>query len=360
MTQQNLFQKYIPVPPTTVNVPTYPYAKALEGSGITGSIYGGQIPTMTTTSPVPAIPKSQDRGFGSDLASSLGTLGRRTLELGGALGKAVDPTGGAFAGFLQGQRGREMFDPKSIIGAGVAAAAPDMGGWQRVGTALQPVGNVFSEFQDVLSPLQSEIVGRIGFGSQAMTNSGKTYEEISKGYREQGYNWLEAGEKARQEHDVKALDVSKGWIESAPEWMQTPLNFVVPEKITPYGAGEFILDPLIFVPLGKGGSAAGKAARLNKVKQTKLFDDPNAVVKNQAVKKELSKTKPTDNIVDDIGDEVPLDQPLTGTKQVEGFKPTEVKLVGIKEASGINVSNTGKLERLRNWLGGVIGDNEIY
>ena len=61
MTQQNLFKQYVPTPPTTVNVPTYPYAQALGGSGITGSIYGGQIPTMTTTSPVPDIPKSQDR-----------------------------------------------------------------------------------------------------------------------------------------------------------------------------------------------------------------------------------------------------------------------------------------------------------
>ena len=427
MTQQNLFQKYIPVPPTTVNVPTYPYAKALGGSGITGSIYGGQIPTMTTTSPVPAIPKSQDRGFGSDLASSLGTLGRRTLELGGALGKAVDPTGGAFAGFLQGQRGREMFDPKSIIGAAVGATAPDMGGWQRFGTAFQPVGNVFSEFADVLRPLQAEAVGRTGFGSQAGTNSGKTYEEISKGYREQGYNWLEAGEKARQEHDVKALDISSDWIESAPEWMQTPLNFVVKdifqEKITPYGVAEVVLDPLIFIPLGKGGSAAGKAAKLSKAKQApKLFDDPiktlenqwkkwddldaqvtantelrlgfesaqplllkvseipkrgskewveyhtkidnlideDAVVKNQAVKKELSKTKPTVKIVADIGDEVPIGQPRTGTRQVEDFNPHEVEHVGESLSSGINVSNTGKLERLRNWLGGVIGDNEVF
>ena len=162
---------------------------------------------MTTQAPVPDIPKSQDRGFGSDLFSSLGTLGKRTLELGGALGKAIDPTGGAFAGFLQGDRGREMFNPQSIIGAAVGATAPDQSAWQRVGTALQPVANVFGEFTDVIRPLHAEIAGR-GFGSQAMTNSGKTYEEISKGYREQGYNWLESGEKARQEHDVKALDIS--------------------------------------------------------------------------------------------------------------------------------------------------------
>ena len=183
MADPNLFKQYVPTPTTTVNVPTYPNARALGGSGITGSIYGGQIPTMTTTSPVPAIPKSQNRGFGSDFASSLGTLGKRTLELGGALGKAVDPTGGAFAGFLQGDRGREMFDPQSIIGAAIGATAPDMTAGQRVGTAFTPVGNVFSEFTDVIRPLHAEIAGR-GFGSQAMTNSGKTYEEISKGYRE--------------------------------------------------------------------------------------------------------------------------------------------------------------------------------
>ena len=359
---QNLFKQYVPTPPTTVNVPTYPYAQALGGSGITGSIYGGQIPTMTTTSPVPSIPKSQDRGFGSDLASSLYTLGKRTFEFGTAAARAIDPLGGSFYRFVkEGKRGKDIIDPMSAFGAGLLALDPtsDMSAGQRLGTAFAPIGNVFSEFQDVLTPLQSEIVGRIGFGSQAMTNSGKTYEEISKGYREQGYNWLESAEKARQEHDVKALDVSKGWIGSAPEWMQTPLNFVVPEKITPYGVGEFALDPLIFIPLGKGGSAAGKAARLNKVKQTKLFDDPNAVVKNQTIKKELNKTKPTDNIADDIGSEVPVDQPRTGTKQVEDFNNNEVPVVGIKEASGINVSNTGKLERLRNWLGGVIGDNDI-
>ena len=319
---QNLFKQYAPTPPTTVNVPTYAQS-LIGGSGITGSIYGGQIPTMATQAPVPDIPKSQDRGFGSDLFSSLGTLGKRTLELGGALGKAIDPTGGAFAGFLQGERGREMFDPQSIVGAAVGATAPDMTAGQRLGTAFTPVGNVFSEFQDVLTPIQAEVIGRTGFGSQAMTNSGKTYEEISKGYREQGYNWLESAEKARQEHDVKALDISKDWIGSAPEWMQTPLNFVVPEKITPYGAGEFVLDPLIFLPLGKGGSAAGKAAKLNKAKQTKLFDDPNAVVKNQVIKKELSKTNPTDNIVDDIGSEVPVDQPRTGTKQIQDFTNEE-------------------------------------
>jgi len=356
---QNLFKQYAPTPPTTVNVPTYAQS-LIGGSGITGSIYGGQIPTMTTQAPVPDIPKSQDRGFGSDLFSSLGTLGKRTLELGGALGKAIDPTGGAFRNFLRGERGREMFDPQSIVGAVVGATAPDMTAGQRLGTAFTPVGNVFSEFQDVLTPIQAEVIGRIGFGSQAMTNSGKTYEEISKGYREQGYNWLESAEKARQEHDVKALDISKDWIGSAPEWMQTPLNFVVPEKITPYGAGEFVLDPLIFLPLGKGGSAAGKAAKLNKAKQTKLFDDPNAVVKNQVIKKELNKTKPTDNIVDDIGSEVPVDQPRTGTKQIQDFTNEEKIVVGERLSSGINVSNTGKMERLRNWLGGVVGDNDLY
>ena len=355
---QNLFKQYAPTPPTTVNVPTYAQS-LIGGSGITGSIYGGQIPTMTTQAPVTDIPKSQDRGFGSDLFSSLGTLGKRTLELGGALGKAIDPTGGAFAGFLQGDRGREMFNPQSIIGAAVGATAPDQSAWQRVGTALQPVANVFGEFTDVIRPLHAEIAGR-GFGSQAMTNSGKTYEEISKGYREQGYNWLESGEKARQEHDVKALDISKEWIDTAPEWLQTPLNFVVPSQLDPYNITEFILDPLIFLPLGKGGSVAGKAAKLNKAKQTKLFDDPNVVANNQAVKKELSKTKPTDNIVDDIGNEVPVDQPRTGTKQIQDFTNEEKIVVGERLSSGINVSNTGKMERLRNWLGGVVGDNDLY
>ena len=348
-------QSFVPTPRAQIRIPTMGMA-----AGLNAPMYGGQIPTMTTQAPVPAIPKTQDRGFGSDLGSSLGTLGRRTAEFGGALAKAIDPTGGAFAGYLQGQRGREAFDPQSIIGAAVGATAPDMTAGQRVGAGFAPIGNVFSEFQDVLTPIQAEIVGRSGFGSQAMTNSGKTYEEISKGYRDQGYNWLESAEKARQEHDVKALDISSDWIESAPEWMQTPLNFVVPEKITPYGVGEFVLDPLIFIPLGKGGSAAGKAAKLNKVKQTKLFDDPNAVVKNQAVKKELSKTKPTDNIADDIGSEVPAGQPRTGTKQIEDFANHEKPVVGETLGSGINVSNTGKTERLRNWLGGVLGDNEIF
>ena len=411
-------QSFAPTPKAQIQIPTIGMS-----AGLNDSIYGGQIPTMTTQAPVPNIPKSQDRGFGSDFASSLGTLGKRTLELGGALGKAIDPTGGAFAGFLQGDRGREMFDPQSIIGAAIGATAPDMTARQRVGTAFTPVGNVFSEFADVLRPVTSEIVGRTGFGSQAMTNSGKTYEEISKGYREQGYNWLESGEKARQEHDVKALDISKEWIGSAPEWMQTPLNFVVPPQLDPYNVGEFILDPLIFLPLGKGGSAAGKAAKLNKAKQApKLFDDPiktlenqwkkwddldaqvtantelrigfesaqplllkaseipkrgskewveyhtkidnlidqDTVVKNQTIKKELNKTKPTDNIVDDIGSEVPVDQPRTGTKQIQDFTNEEKIVVGERLSSGINVSNTGKMERLRNWLGGVVGDNDLY
>jgi len=332
-------------------------------AGLNAPIYGGQIPTMTTQAPVPAIPKTQDRGFGSDLGSSLGTLGKRTFEFGAATARALDPTVGAFRNFLQGKRGKDIIDPMSSFGAGLLAIDPtsDMSAGQRLGTAFAPIGNVFSEFSDVLRPVTSEIVGRAGFGSQAMTNSGKTYEEISKGYRDQGYNWLESAEKARQEHDVKAIPISSGWIESAPEWMQTPLNFVVPEKITPYGVGEFVLDPLIFIPLGKGGSAAGKAAKLNKAKQaTKLFDDPNAVVKNQAIKKELSKTKPTDNIVDDIGSEVPAGQPRTGTRQVEDFANHEKPVVGERLSSGINVSNTGKMERLRNWLGGVLGDNEIY
>ena len=411
-------QSFVPTPKAQIQIPTMGMA-----AGLDASIYGGQIPTMTTQAPVPDIPKSQNRGFGSDFASSLGTLGKRTLELGGALGKAIDPTGGAFRNFLRGERGREMFDPQSIVGAVVGATAPDMTAGQRLGTAFTPVGNVFSEFQDVLTPIQAEVIGRTGFGSQAMTNSGKTYEEISKGYRDQGYNWLESAEKARQEHDVKALDISKEWIGSAPEWMQTPLNFVVPEKITPYGAGEFVLDPLIFIPLGKGGSAAGKAAKLNKAKQApKLFDDPiktlenqwkkwddldaqvtantelrigfesaqplllkaseipkrgskewveyhtkidnlidqDTVVKNQIIKKELNKTKPTDNIVDDIGNEVPANQPRTGTKQIEDFGNHEKPVVGETLSSGINVSNTGKMERLRNWLGGVVGDNDLY
>ena len=57
-------QSFVPTPRAQIRIPTMGMA-----AGLNAPIYGGQIPTMITQAPVPAIPKSQDRGFGSDLDS---------------------------------------------------------------------------------------------------------------------------------------------------------------------------------------------------------------------------------------------------------------------------------------------------
>lgn len=75
-----------------------------------------------------------------------------------------------------------MFDPQSLIGAGVrAATAPDQSAWQRVGTALQPVGNVFGQFTEAWNPIMyTAAAPLIGAGFSPALESGQSFNQLHK------------------------------------------------------------------------------------------------------------------------------------------------------------------------------------
>ena len=184
-------QSFVPTPRAQIQIPTMGMS-----TGLKTPIFGSQIPTMIAQGKLPAPSKpttpSPNLGLSSDVAESIKYIAPKIGGFIGATARAVDPLGGAFQGFLQGKRGTEMFDPQSLIGAGVTAAtAPDMGGWQRFGTALQPVGNVFGKFFEAWNPLLTTAAAPLA-GSQKsfMLEGDRSFIEIHKKYREQGDSWL--------------------------------------------------------------------------------------------------------------------------------------------------------------------------
>ena len=100
----------------------------------------------------------------------------------------------------------------------------------------------------------------IGAGFSPALESGQSFNQLHKKYRDDGYSWLEASEKAGQELDLHETNVPKGWIGDLPKWAETPLNFVVPETVGVKGAMEVAFDPFILFPVGKGIGAAGRRA----------------------------------------------------------------------------------------------------
>ena len=371
-------QSFVPTPKAQIRIPTMGMT-----AGLNLPLYGGQIPTMLTQGKLPAPSKpttpSPNLGVTQDASQSLKFLGERGWGLTKALGRAVDPLGGTFQGFLQGRRGTEMFDPQSLIGAGVrAATAPDMGGWQRVGTALQPVANVFGEFTETLKPLQyTAAAPLLGAGWSPALESGESFNTIHKKYRDAGYNWLEASVKAGDELDLHESNVPKGWIGKLPAWAETPLNFIVPETVGVKGAMEVALDPFVLIPVAKGAGSVGRRAlgRSKAVKeaaegsvqrqgtgltgeqhtavQLDLFDD----VSKTTPESQLPPKPRTGELPDahNVGEVVPAGQrPLP---HVQTVKPLQLEL-GLPPTE-IVVSNLGKGQKLRNWVGGLLGDNKL-
>ena len=107
-------QSFVPTPKAQIRIPTMGMT-----AGLNLPLYGGQIPTMLTQGKLPAPSKpttpSPNLGVTQDASQSLKYLGERGWGLTKALGRAVDPLGGTFQGYMQGKRGREMFDPQSLI-----------------------------------------------------------------------------------------------------------------------------------------------------------------------------------------------------------------------------------------------------
>ena len=375
-------QSFVPTPRAQIQIPTMGMS-----AGLNTPLYGGQIPTMIAQGKLPAPSKpttpSPNLGVTQDASQSLKFLGQRGWGLTKALGKAVDPLGGAFQGFLQGKRGTEMFDPQSLIGAGVrAATAPDQSAWQRVGTALQPVGNVFGQFTEAWNPIMyTAAAPLIGAGFSPALESGQSFNQLHKKYRDDGYSWLEASEKAGQELDLHETNVPKGWIGDLPKWAETPLNFVVPETVGVKGAMEVAFDPFILFPVGKGIGAAGRRA-LSKnpaVKEaaeksiqrqgTGLTGDQHTAVQLDLFD-EVSKTTPESQLppkprtgelpdAHNVGETVPAGQmPLPHVQTVKPLPHSE-PLIGRTLSAETVVSDLGKGQKLRNWVGGLLGDNKL-
>jgi len=371
-------QSFVPTPRAQVQIPTMGMS-----AGLKTPIFGSQIPTMISQGKLPAPSKpttpSRNLGVNQDASQSLKFLGSRALDLGKATARAVDPTGGAFRNFLRGERGMDVFDPQSLIGAGITAAtAPDQSAWQRVGTALQPVGNVFGKFTEAWNPVMyTAAAPLIGAGFSPALESGQSFNQLHKKYRDDGYNWLEASEKASQELDLHEANVPKGWIGDLPKWAETPLNFIVPETVGVKGAMEVALDPFVLLPVGKAAGAAGRRA-LSKnpaVKEaaeksiqrqgTGLTGEQHTATQLELFE-DISKTTPESQLppkpkadptpdASNVGDKVPAGQ--MSLPHVQTVKPLELDLA--LPSTEIVVSNLGKGQKLRNLVGGILGDNKL-
>ena len=398
MADPNLFQKYVPNPTTTVNVPTYPYARALGGSGITAPIFGSQIPTMIAQGKLPAPSKpatpSRNLGLSSDVAESIKYIAPKIGQFGAATARAIDPTGGAFRNFLRGERGMDVLDPQSLIGAGLLAVDPtsDTSGWGRVGTALQPVMNVLGKFTEAWDPLLATAAAPLaGSKKSFMLEGDQSFNQIHKKYREQGDSWLEASDKAWDELDLHEVNTPTGWVGALPKWAETPANFLV-KDIAPtigYKGAIEMIDPFILYPVGKGATVAGrkvlgKTANVKKLAGQSTMRKasgetvPNHIDRQLSVFEDISKTtpesqlppKPREGMVDDainIGEELPstvTPNPLTSTVGVKqgaasrivgrSVDPTRRPTNGRTVVGGL-----GKGDKLRNWVGGMLGDNNL-
>ncbi len=371
-------QSFVPTPRAQIQIPTMGMT-----AGLNAPIFGSQIPTMIAQGKLPAPSKpttpSRNLGVTQDANQSLKFLGSRALDLGKATARAVDPTGGAFRNFLQGKRGMDVFDPQSLIGAGITAAtAPDQSAWQRVGTALQPAGNVFGKFTEAWNPVMyTAAAPLIGAEFSPALESGQSFNQLHKKYRDDGYNWLEASEKAGQELDLHEANVPKGWIGDLPKWAETPLNFIVPETVGVKGAMEVVFDPLVLFPVAKGAGSVGrrtlaknpavKEAAEKSIqrqgtgltgkeytdKQLQLFDDVSKTTPESQLPPK-PRTDPTPD-AHNIGEKV-----LAGQKaspNVQTVKPLQLDL-GLPSTEMV-VSNLGKGQKLRNVVGGWLGDNKL-
>ena len=394
-------QSFVPTPRAQIQIPTMGMS-----AGLKTPIFGSQIPTMISQGKLPAPSKpttpSRNLDLSSDVAESIKYIAPKIGQFGAATARAIDPTGGLFKAYLDDPmaqlKRRDQYaafgkDPQSLIGAWIkAATAPDMGGWQRFGTALQPVGNVFGKFFEAWNPLLTTAAAPLA-GSQKsfMLEGDRSFNEIHKKYREQGDSWLEASDKAWDELDLHEVNTPTGWVGSLPKWAETPANFLV-KDIAPtigYKGAIEMIDPLILYPVGKGVGVTGRKVLGKSANVKKLADQsvarqaagetvPNHIDRQLSIFEDISKTtpesqlppKPREGMVDDavnIGEELPntvTPNPLTSTVGVKkgaaerivqrSLDPTRRPTNGRTVVGGL-----GKGDKLRNWVGGMLGDNKL-
>ena len=386
-------QSFVPTPRAQIQIPTMGMS-----AGLKTPIFGSQIPTMISQGKLPAPSKpttpSRNLDLSSDVAESIKYIAPKIGQFGAATARAIDPTGGAFRNFLRGERGMDVFDPQSIIGATAKAVDPtaDMGGWQRAGTALQPVLNVLGKFTEAWDPLLATAAAPLaGSKKSFMLEGEQSFNQIHKKYREQGDSWLEASDKAWDELDLHEVNTPTGWVGSLPKWAETPANFLV-KDIAPtigYKGGIEMIDPFVLLPVAKGATAGGRKLLGKSANVKKLAEDsvarkatgetvPNHIDKQLSLFEDISKTtpesqlppKPRDGLFDDaveIGEELPstvTPNPLTSTVGVKkgaaeeivqrSLDPTRRPLNGRTVVGGL-----GKGDKLRNWVGGMLGDNNL-
>ena len=454
-------QSFVPTPKAQIQIPTMGMS-----AGLKTPIFGSQIPTMISQGKLPAPSKpttpSKNLGLSSDVAESIKYIAPKIGQFGAATARAIDPTGGAFRNFLRGERGMDVFDPQSLIGATAKAIDPtaDMGGWQRAGTALQPVLNVLGKFTEAWDPLLATAAAPLaGSKKSFMLEGEQSFNQIHKKYREQGDSWLEASDKAWDELDLHEVNTPTGWVGSLPKWAETPANFLV-KDIAPtigYKGGIEMIDPFVLLPVGKGATAAGrralgKSANVKKLaedsiarqkyqpfkqtveEQTKAWDELDAKIisskdgryiigrekgapliinatdipqrgtaewtnwhiridnllneknltgsqhidRQLSIFEDISKTtpesqlppKPRDGLFDDaveIGEELPstvTPNPLTSTVGVKKGAAEKIVLRSLdptrRPTNGRTVvGGLGKGDKLRNWVGGMLGDNKL-
>ena len=93
-------QSFVPTPRAQIQIPTMGMS-----AGLKTPIFGSQIPTMISQGKLPAPSKpttpSCNLDLSSDVAESIKYIAPKIGQFGAATARAIDPTGGAFAGFLQ-------------------------------------------------------------------------------------------------------------------------------------------------------------------------------------------------------------------------------------------------------------------
>ena len=350
----NPFAGYVPTPP-----PMTPRRFPMAGEYPGEQIYGNLTPTVTTplpdfnigselglpvgvdpvyaNDPTQAMLTPEQRiaaglpaqtgsmGRFEDITSTFGTLAGRLPELGRAIGNIVQTNPRQYYNMY-----KTMTDPEATTK-------------QKLLTPVMPALDVLSAAeQAVFKPFYSAVGGRT-IGNIPGVYEGESYESLLKKYRNQGYNSIEASEKAFEE--IKLADINNPFhkstekgISKLPSWASF-LNYVNPETFGVKGAIELIFDPFAITGIGAVRKPAqklltnlakkGKKAPIDNAAM-RAADKPSTyfpdIPKEQPVRPVPKTLRREETYFPDkrpmtFFDEVPLRTPTAPLRQAEQYFP---------------------------------------
>ena len=236
-------------PTVTTPLPQFMNLIGSEGQEFVFANEPGQIdaiPTLTPEQRIAAgLPAQTGRmGFFEDLKSSAGTMAGRIPELARAIAN-ISPTNPRQYYNMY----KTMTDPEATTG-------------QKLLAPVMPALDVLSAAeQAVFKPFYS-VYGGSTLGNIPGVYEGENFESVLKKYRDQGFNTIEASEKAFEEINLSEVNnplhsVTEKGISKLPSWASF-LSYVNPETFGWKGAIELAFDPFV---VGTGGLGAAKKLR---------------------------------------------------------------------------------------------------